>query len=59
MVNAVTGNLVPVDDLYSAVSTRLVEVVGCANSFSLIAADLVPVCGGAEGYVPVVVNQLS
>jgi hypothetical protein len=32
---------------------------GCANSFSLIAADLVPVWDGAEGYVPAVVNQLS
>jgi C4-type Zn-finger protein len=31
----------------------------CANSFSLIAADLVPVCEGGEGYVPGVVNQLS
>ncbi len=30
----------------------------CANSFSLIAA-LVPICDGAEGYVPAVVNQLS
>jgi hypothetical protein len=32
---------------------------GCANSFSLIAADLVSVCEGGEGYVPAVVNQLS
>jgi hypothetical protein len=32
---------------------------GCANSFSLISADLVPVCEGGEGYAPVTVNQLS
>ena len=32
---------------------------GCAKSFSLIAADLVPVCDGGEGYVPAMVNQLS
>ena len=36
-----------------------VDCPGCANSFSLIAADLVPVCEGAEGYVSAVVNQLS
>jgi hypothetical protein len=32
---------------------------GCANSFSLIAADLVPVLDGAERYTPAVVNHLS
>jgi hypothetical protein len=32
--------------------------LGCASSFSLIAADLVLVCDGGEGYVPAVVNQL-
>ncbi len=31
----------------------------CANSFSLIAADLVPVCDGGEQYIPATVNQLS
>lgn len=31
----------------------------CANSISLIAADLVPVLEGAEEYVPAVVNQVS
>jgi hypothetical protein len=31
----------------------------CAKSFSLIAADLVPVCEGGEGYMSAVVNQLS
>ena len=31
----------------------------CAKSFSLVAADLVPVCDGGEGYVPAAVNQLS
>ncbi|HSY99646.1 MAG TPA: hypothetical protein VK788_09125 [Terriglobales bacterium] len=35
------------------------ECPACANSFSLIAADLVPVCDGGEGYVPAVVNHLS
>ena len=32
---------------------------GCANSFSLIATDLIPVCDDREQYVPATVNQLS
>jgi hypothetical protein len=35
------------------------ECPGCANSFSLIAADLVPVCDDGEECAPAVVNQLS
>jgi hypothetical protein len=36
-----------------------VDCPRCATSFSLIAIDLVPVCDGAEGHTPAVVNQVS